>query len=200
MYSLWRAFLKRPVAKRSNLWQNCCFNVNKRPKRIEKDAFKLNLSRLVYRQSHKQSFVSVWSFVLFCFLFLFQIADLANEDTPQLYAACGRGPRSSMRVLRHGLEVRNLHFTHGWCISQTFETKLLISTNHSALLPHSITHKLRSLRLGHCSGSLGKKWKRVYLNGDKRALLGALIGGFQSGLSVSVFCDPLICNLTMIKW
>ena len=39
------------------------------------------------------------------FVFFSQIADLANEDTPQLYAACGRGPRSSMRVLRHGLEV-----------------------------------------------------------------------------------------------
>lgn len=36
-----------------------------------------------------------------------QIADLANEDTPQLYVACGRGPRSSLRVLRHGLEVRS---------------------------------------------------------------------------------------------
>ena len=35
----------------------------------------------------------------------FQIADLANEDTPQLYTACGRGPRSTFRVLRHGLEV-----------------------------------------------------------------------------------------------
>ena len=35
-----------------------------------------------------------------------QIADLANEDTPQLYVASGRGPRSSLRVLRHGLEVR----------------------------------------------------------------------------------------------
>lgn len=34
-----------------------------------------------------------------------QISDLANEDTPQLYVACGRGPRSSLRVLRHGLEV-----------------------------------------------------------------------------------------------
>ena len=34
-----------------------------------------------------------------------QIADLANEDTPQLYAVCGRGPRSTLRVLRHGLEV-----------------------------------------------------------------------------------------------
>ena len=34
------------------------------------------------------------------------VADLAAEDTPQLYVACGRGPQSSLRVLRHGLEVR----------------------------------------------------------------------------------------------
>jgi len=36
------------------------------------------------------------------------IADLANEDTPQLYAACGKGPRSTIRVLRHGLEVTEM--------------------------------------------------------------------------------------------
>ncbi|CAI8056002.1 Splicing factor 3B subunit 3, partial [Geodia barretti] len=36
------------------------------------------------------------------------ISDLANEDTPQLYLACGRGPRSSLRVLRHGLEVTEM--------------------------------------------------------------------------------------------
>jgi hypothetical protein len=40
-----------------------------------------------------------------------QIADLAGEDTPQLYVACGRGPRSSLRVLRHGLEVSAGHMT-----------------------------------------------------------------------------------------
>lgn len=34
-----------------------------------------------------------------------QVADLAAEDTPQLYVACGRGPCSTLRVLRHGLEV-----------------------------------------------------------------------------------------------
>ena len=34
-----------------------------------------------------------------------KVADLAAEDTPQLYVACGRGPRSTLRVLRHGLEV-----------------------------------------------------------------------------------------------
>eukprot|EP00039_Didymoeca_costata_P018972 m.335766 g.335766 ORF g.335766 m.335766 type:complete len:1204 (-) comp17672_c0_seq1:1765-5376(-) len=33
------------------------------------------------------------------------VADLANEDSPQLYAACGKGARSNMRVMRHGLEV-----------------------------------------------------------------------------------------------
>lgn len=33
---------------------------------------------------------------------------VANEDTPQLYMACGRGPRSSLRVLRHGLEVSEM--------------------------------------------------------------------------------------------
>lgn len=36
------------------------------------------------------------------------VADLANEDTPQLYLSCGRGPRSSIRVLRHGLEVSEM--------------------------------------------------------------------------------------------
>lgn len=37
-----------------------------------------------------------------------QIADVANEDTPQLLMACGRGPRSTFRVLRHGLEVSEM--------------------------------------------------------------------------------------------
>ena len=36
------------------------------------------------------------------------IADVANEDTPQVLMACGRGPRSTFRVLRHGLEVSEM--------------------------------------------------------------------------------------------
>ena len=28
-----------------------------------------------------------------------------NSDTPQIYAACGRGPRSTFRTLKHGLDV-----------------------------------------------------------------------------------------------
>lgn len=30
---------------------------------------------------------------------------LPNSDTPQIFAACGRGPHSTLRTLRHGLEV-----------------------------------------------------------------------------------------------
>ncbi len=36
------------------------------------------------------------------------VADVANEDTPQVLMACGRGPRSTFRVLRHGLEVSEM--------------------------------------------------------------------------------------------
>lgn len=30
---------------------------------------------------------------------------LPNSDTPQIFAVCGRGARSTFRTLRHGLEV-----------------------------------------------------------------------------------------------
>ncbi|EPT04569.1 hypothetical protein FOMPIDRAFT_95487 [Fomitopsis schrenkii] len=33
---------------------------------------------------------------------------LPNSDTPQIFAACGRGARSTFRVLRHGLEVEEV--------------------------------------------------------------------------------------------
>lgn len=33
----------------------------------------------------------------------FKVLDLFREETPQLYALCGRGPRSSLRVLRHDI-------------------------------------------------------------------------------------------------
>ena len=37
-----------------------------------------------------------------------QITDVANEDTPQLYVSSGRSSRSTMRILRHGLEVSEM--------------------------------------------------------------------------------------------
>jgi splicing factor 3B subunit 3 len=37
-----------------------------------------------------------------------KVANLLNEDTPQLYITCGRGPRSTLRILKHGLEVTEM--------------------------------------------------------------------------------------------
>lgn len=33
---------------------------------------------------------------------------LPNSDTPQIFAACGRGARSTFRTLRHGLEIEEI--------------------------------------------------------------------------------------------
>ena len=38
----------------------------------------------------------------------FVAEDLAGEGSPQIYALCGRGPRSSLRVLRHGVAVSEM--------------------------------------------------------------------------------------------
>lgn len=37
-----------------------------------------------------------------------KVANLCNEESPQIYALCGRGPRSTLRVLRNGLETANV--------------------------------------------------------------------------------------------
>jgi len=37
-----------------------------------------------------------------------KVLDAAGEGSAQLYALCGRGPRSSMRILRHGLAVTEM--------------------------------------------------------------------------------------------
>lgn len=37
-----------------------------------------------------------------------QVANLANEEIPQIYALCGQGPRSSLRVLRPGLAISEM--------------------------------------------------------------------------------------------
>ena len=36
------------------------------------------------------------------------VEDLVNEGAPQIYMTCGRGSRSSLRVLRHGLQVNEM--------------------------------------------------------------------------------------------
>ncbi|KAK9814939.1 hypothetical protein WJX73_002520 [Symbiochloris irregularis] len=37
-----------------------------------------------------------------------KVANLANEEIPQIYAVCGQGPRSSLRVLRPGLAIAEM--------------------------------------------------------------------------------------------
>ena len=37
-----------------------------------------------------------------------KVANLLGEDVPQIYAVCGRGPRSSLRLLRPGLSVTEM--------------------------------------------------------------------------------------------
>lgn len=48
------------------------------------------------------------------------VGDLTNEDTSQLVLACGRGPRSSLKVLRHGLEVSEMAVSGEWCLFKFF--------------------------------------------------------------------------------
>ena len=74
-----------------------------------------------------------WSLTPSYIIYHYQVADLANEDTPQLYAACGRGPRSSLRVLRHGLEVSEMAVselpgnpTSVWTVKKTITGNSLV--------------------------------------------------------------------------
>lgn len=39
------------------------------------------------------------------------VENLAREESPQLFALCGQGPRSSLRTLRHGLDVTEMAVT-----------------------------------------------------------------------------------------
>jgi splicing factor 3B subunit 3 len=74
-----------------------------------------------------------------------QVADLANEDTPQIYAACGQGPRSSLRALRHGLEVTqwggetlNGNASGVWTVRQhvndPFDSYIVVSFTNATLV------------------------------------------------------------------
>ena len=55
-----------------------------------------------------KNLVLVDEIVSLCPILGCQIGDLANEDTPQLHVVCGRGPRSTLRMLKHGLEVAEM--------------------------------------------------------------------------------------------
>jgi splicing factor 3B subunit 3 len=55
------------------------------------------------------------------------VGDLANEQTPQMYALCGSSNRSSLRVLRHGLPITEMAASGlpgvakaVWCLKESF--------------------------------------------------------------------------------
>ncbi|CAJ0927414.1 unnamed protein product, partial [Mesorhabditis belari] len=55
-----------------------------------------------------QNLVPVDTIPSLCPLINTHIADLAREDAPQIYAMCGRGAGSKLKVLRNGLEVSEM--------------------------------------------------------------------------------------------
>lgn len=80
---------------------------------------------------------------------------LPNSDTPQILAACGRGARSSFRMLRHGLDVEESVSSElpgipnaVWTTKQREEgAYLLMSTNYIEFTPSqtSLIHILSFL-------------------------------------------------------
>jgi hypothetical protein len=74
---------------------------------------------------------------------------LANEDTSQLYMLCGRGPRSSLRVLRHGLEVSEMAVSElpgnpnaVWTVKKRFDGGLiLLHSSQPVLLINGILQR-----------------------------------------------------------
>jgi len=59
-----------------------------------------------------------------------KVLDATNEGTQQIYTLCGRGPRSTLRVLRHGLSVTEMAVSElpgkpsaVWSVRQTTESE-----------------------------------------------------------------------------
>ena len=84
-------------------------------------------------------------------------ADLCKEGTPQLYALCGRGNRSSLRVLRYGLPVDD--FTKGamlpgtpsrvWAIRSTVDAaydSYIVVSFRDATLVLSVGEQIREVK------------------------------------------------------
>jgi splicing factor 3B subunit 3 len=74
-----------------------------------------------------------------------KVANLAGEEIPQIYAACGRGARSSLRVLRPGLAVTEMAVsplpgnpTAVWTIKRSvgdeFDAFIVVSFSNATLV------------------------------------------------------------------
>ena len=78
-----------------------------------------------------------------------KVANLAGEEIPQVYAACGRGARSSLRVLRPGLAVTEMAVsplpgqpTAVWTIRRS------VADEHDAYIVVSFSNATLVLRWG----------------------------------------------------
>lgn len=94
-----------------------------------------------------------------------QVANLLDEEIPQVYALCGRGPRSTLSVLRPGLAVTELAVsplpgqpTAVWTIKRSttdeFDAYIVVSFTNATLVGAGLGWD--QLGLSHCLSGLGR--------------------------------------------
>ena len=80
-----------------------------------------------------------------------QVANLLNEEIPQVFTLCGRGPRSTLRLLRPGLAVTEMAVsplpgnpTAVWTIKRTmldeFDAYIIVSFTNATLVSRQRIH------------------------------------------------------------
>ncbi|EGU85809.1 hypothetical protein FOXB_03657 [Fusarium oxysporum f. sp. conglutinans Fo5176] len=78
-----------------------------------------------------------------------KVANLTGEDAPQIYTICGNGPRSSFRMLKHGLEVNEIVASELPGIpSAVWTLKLNRSEQYDAYIVLSFTNGTLVLSIG----------------------------------------------------
>ena len=79
-----------------------------------------------------------------------QVANLLNEEIPQIFTLCGRGPRSTLRLLRPGLAVTEMAVsplpgnpTAVWTIKRSmldeFDAYIIVSFTNATLVRHGLS-------------------------------------------------------------
>ncbi|ROW12453.1 hypothetical protein VMCG_00773 [Cytospora schulzeri] len=78
-----------------------------------------------------------------------QVANLTDEDAPQIYAICGNGARSTFRTLKHGLEVNEIVASElPGTPSAVWTTKLQNDDQFDAYIVLSFTNSTLVLSIG----------------------------------------------------
>jgi len=81
-----------------------------------------------------------------------QVANLLNEEIPQIFTLCGRGPRSTLRLLRPGLAVTEMAVsplpgnpTAVWTIKRSmldeFDAYIIVSFTNATLVRHCLSRE-----------------------------------------------------------